>query len=356
MNTISSLILTDADRWQAIVARDAAADGAFYYAVRTTGIYCRNVCAARLPNRENVSFHATCDDAERAGFRPCRRCRPSGVASSQLQAQAIDAACRRIEAAQSEFSLKELAGAANISPHHFHRLFKRRVGLSPKAYAAALRQRRLKNELHDRQTVTEAMHAAGFSSSSRLYEAAAGALGMSPHQYKNRGRGAIVRYAVGQCWLGAILVAATERGVCAILLGDEADDLVHELRDRFSRAELTPGDDSFQAWLNAAIELVGDPRSSFDLPLDIGGTVFEQRVWQVLREIPCGSTASYSEIAESIGQPTAARAVAKACAANPLAVAVPCHRAVRSDGSLAGYRWGVDRKVKLLERERGAGS
>jgi AraC family transcriptional regulator of adaptative response/methylated-DNA-[protein]-cysteine methyltransferase len=339
--------------WRAVERRDRAADNTFVYSVRTTGVYCRPSCAARLPRRENVAFHATCADAERAGFRPCKRCRPNEPALADQQAAAVARACRLIEEAEEAPSLAVLAQAAGLSRFHFHRVFKAVTGVTPKAYAAAHRGKRLRAELTQGGTVTEAIYGAGFNSSGRFYAAAPDLLGMTPTQFRAGGSGNVIRFAVGECSLGAILVAATERGVCAIELGDDADALVRELQDRFPHAELTGGDAEFEALVAHVVGFVEAPGVGLALPLDLRGTAFQQRVWQALRAIPAGTTVSYGELARRIGAPRAVRAVAGACAANTLAVAIPCHRVVRTDGALSGYRWGVARKRALLAREAG---
>ena len=339
--------------WDAVRRRDRAADGTFVYAVRTTGVYCRPSCPARPARRENVTFHAAPADAERAGFRSCRRCRPGEASHDERQALAVTAACRQIEAAEEPPSLAELAAAAGLSPHHFHRVFRRVAGVTPKAYAAAHRAGRVAAGLRTAETVTGAIYDAGFNSASRFYEASNATLGMTPTAYRDGGKGAEIRFAVGECWLGSILVAATDKGVCSIRFGDDPEALVRGLQDDFPKARLVGGDPAFEATVGRVVGMVEAPRAhgQADLPLDIGGTAFQRRVWQALREIPAGSTASYTEVAARIGSPGAVRAVAGACAANELAVVIPCHRVVRSDGSLSGYRWGVERKRRLLDRE-----
>jgi AraC family transcriptional regulator, regulatory protein of adaptative response / methylated-DNA-[protein]-cysteine methyltransferase len=344
--------MTDDDRWRAVLRRDA--EGAFYYSVRTTGVYCKPACPARLPRRENVAFHASAQDAERAGFRPCKRCRPNDIPLAQRQAGMVEQACRMIEQADEAPSLDALADRVGLSRHHFHRVFKAHTGVTPKAYAAARRARRVRDELERRETVTEAIYGAGFSSSSRFYEASAAVLGMTPTSFRAGGDGAALRFAVGECSLGSVLVAASDKGVCAILLGDDPDALARDLQDRFPNAPLVGGDAAFDRWVAAVVGLVERPALGLTLPLDIRGTAFQVRVWEALRRIPPGSTVSYTQIAEQIGQPSAARAVARACAANAIAVAIPCHRVVRTDESLSGYRWGVQRKAELLRRERPA--
>ena len=341
----------DQTRWDAVVARDPAADGLFFYSVRTTGVYCRPSCGARLARRENVRFHATAADAKAAGFRPCRRCRPDEEPLAQRQAAIVQQACRTIEAADDLPQLDDLAAAAGMSRFHFHRVFKAVTGVTPKAYASAHRSRRVRAELERGAKVTDAIYDAGFNSNGRFYASSSKVLGMKPTDFRAGGTGAFIRFAVAECSLGSILVAASTVGVCAILLGDDPDALVRDLQDRFPKAELGGGDKAFEDWVARVIQFVEAPRLGLDLPLDIRGTAFQQRVWKALTEIPTGRTSSYREIAEKIGAPAAVRAVAMACAANALAVAIPCHRVVRHDGALSGYRWGVERKLALLERE-----
>ena len=344
----------NADALAAIRARDPAADGAFFYSVATTGVYCYPSCAARPALRHNLGFHPTREHAVRAGFRPCQRCRPDLPPRSEREAAMVASACRIIEAAEETPSLTVLAGAVGVSPYHFHRLFHRITGVTPKAYAAARRQTRVQAELVGGAPVTSAIYAAGFNSSGRFYAAADGMLGMPASRYRRGGAGEAIRTATGPCSLGQVLVAATERGVCAILLGDNADALAADLRARFPRAMLEDGGAAFADWLAQAVALVDRPgATAFSLPLDIQGTAFQRRVWQALQAIPPGSTSTYGAIAAQIGSPRAVRAVAGACAANKLAIAVPCHRVVASTGAMAGYRWGVARKRALQEREQG---
>jgi AraC family transcriptional regulator of adaptative response/methylated-DNA-[protein]-cysteine methyltransferase len=340
-------------RWAAIVARDHRADGTFFYSVATTGVYCRPSCGSRLANPKNVRFHETAADAARAGFRPCRRCRPDQPSLEQLHAARVAEACRVIETAEEMPTLAVLAESAGLSVYHFHRVFKAATGVTPKAYAAAHRAKRVRDQLAGaHKTVTEAIYDAGFNSSSRFYETSRQVLGMRPADYRAGGVDTEIRFAVGGCSLGSVLVAQTAKGVCAILLGDDADALVRDLQDRFPKATLVGGDAAFEQTVAKVIGFVEKPALGLDLPLDVRGTVFQQRVWAALRQIPIGSTASYAEIASRIGEPNGARAVARACGANALAVAIPCHRVVRTDGSLSGYRWGVSRKKSLLTRER----
>jgi AraC family transcriptional regulator of adaptative response/methylated-DNA-[protein]-cysteine methyltransferase len=348
--------LTDNARWEAVRRRDPSAEGAFYYAVQSTGVYCRPTCGARLPRRENVSFHDTRLAAERAGFRPCKRCRPDAAGTAERQALAVRRACRLIEQAQTAGddppTLAALAQRVGMSRYHLHRVFKTLTGLTPKLYAAAHRARRVRGALAEQRTVTQAIYASGYNSSSRFYAASSELLGMTPTQFRAGGGGTSIRFAVGECSLGSILVAATPKGICAIELGDEPENLVRGFQDRFANAALVGDDGEFAQRVARVIGFVEAPRRGLDLPLDIRGTAFQQRVWKALRAIPAGSTASYSEVAKRIGAPKAVRAVANACASNAIAVAIPCHRVVRSDGSLSGYRWGVARKHALLAREK----
>lgn len=337
--------------WEAVVRRDPRADGRFVTAVVTTGVYCRPTCPARRPKRENVAFYPDPATAEQAGFRPCKRCRPDGLSPREEHAGRIARACRLIEEAEEPPPLGRLAADVGLSPHHFHRLFKAALGVTPRAYAAARRADRVRDGLKGGAGVTEALYDAGFNSGGRFYEAAPALLGMTPAAYKGGGRGEAIRYAVEPCALGWVLVAATARGVCAIRLGDGPGALVDELRDRFPKAELHDADPAFGDLVGRVVAFVERPGRGLDLPLDIRGTAFQERVWRALRAIPTGETASYAEIARRVGSPAAVRAVAGACGANPVALAVPCHRVVRSGGGLGGYRWGTERKRELLRRE-----
>jgi AraC family transcriptional regulator of adaptative response/methylated-DNA-[protein]-cysteine methyltransferase len=339
-------------RWAAVVARDHRADGAFFYSVETTGVYCRPSCGSRLANPKNVRFHETAADAARAGFRPCRRCRPDQAPLEQLHAARVADACRMIETAEQMPTLAVLANRAGLSPYHFHRVFKATTGVTPKAYAVAHRAKRVRDQLAAAgKTVTEAIYDAGFNSASRFYETSSQFLGMRPTDYRAGGVDAEICFAVGQCSLGPVLVAQSAKGVCAILLGDDPHALVRDLQDRFPRAILVGGDVTFEQTVAKVIGFIEKPALGLDLPLDVRGTAFQQRVWAALRQIPVGSTVSYAEIASRIGAANGARAVAQACGANVLAVAIPCHRVVRTDGSRSGYKWGVRRKKNLLARE-----
>jgi AraC family transcriptional regulator of adaptative response/methylated-DNA-[protein]-cysteine methyltransferase len=338
-------------RWAAVTAHSTAADGSFYYSVRTTGVYCRPSCPARQARPENIQFHATRTDAERAGFRPCKRCKPDQPSLAEQHAGMVTRACRLIEQSETVPGLEELARTAGVSPFHFHRVFKSVTGLTPRGYAAAHRGERIRTELDRSATVTSAIYQSGFNSSGRFYQEANRVLGMTPTNYRAGGAGAQIWFAVGECSLGSVLVARSERGVCAILLGDDPSALVREIQDHFAHATLIGGDPEFEQLVARVVGFIEAPALGLGLPLDVRGTAFQQRVWQALQEIPAGKTATYSEIAARLGSPRSVRAVAAACAANTLAVAIPCHRVIRTDGGLSGYRWGVERKRALLERE-----
>jgi len=341
----------DDPRWQTVLARDASADGEFVFSVATTGIYCRPGCAARTPHPRNVTFYDRVEQAEAAGFRPCKRCRPNEAPLAERQAALVADACRRIEEAEEALSLGELADAVGLSPHHFHRMFKAITGLTPKGYGDAHRARRVRAALSEGAQVTEALYDAGFGSSGRFYAAANDALGMKPARYRKGGADAEIVYGIGRSSLGRVLAASSERGICSIMLGDDDAALIADLERRFPNARMIAADAAFQETVAQVVALVEEPARGLALPLDIRGTVFQRRVWQALQAIPAGETRSYAEIAHAVGQPKAARAVAGACAANKLAVVVPCHRIVHQDGSLSGYRWGIARKRDLLARE-----
>jgi AraC family transcriptional regulator of adaptative response/methylated-DNA-[protein]-cysteine methyltransferase len=343
---------TEAQRWDAVTAREPAADGHFVYSVKTTGVYCRPSCPSRAALRKNVRFHDDCAAAEQAGFRACKRCKPAGDGLAAGHAAAVAAACRLIESAETLPDLDALAATAGMSRFYFHRVFRAVTGLTPGAYAGAHRARRLREQLPQSASVTAAIYDAGFNSNARFYAQSNALLGMPPATFRSGGKGMAIRFAIGECALGSILVAATDKGVCAIALGDGPEALLRELQDRFSNAELIGGDAGFEDWVARVVGFVEAPALGLDLPLDVRGTAFQQRVWQALRAIPAGSTVSYSELARRIGAPKSVRAVAGACAANVLALAIPCHRVLRNDGSISGYRWGVERKRALLERER----
>lgn len=344
---------SEEERWNAVLGRDPRADGFFLYSVRTTGVYCRPSCAARLPLRRNVRFHFSSREAEEAGFRACKRCRPNELPRDKERTRRIEAACRLIKESEEYPGLDALANAAGMSRFHFHRIFRSLTGVTPRAYGAAERARRVREELQRSKTVTEAIYGAGFNSNGRFYAAASQMLGMTPTRFRSGGKGVEIRFAFGRSSLGLVLVAASEKGVCAILFGEEREELRRDLGRRFPQAMLKSGDNDFANLVAAVVAFVEAPKRGLELSLDLQGTAFERRVWEALREIPAGSTTSYRAIAERIGKPTAARAVARACAANHLAVAVPCHRVIRSDGSVSGYRWGIELKRLLLARESG---
>jgi AraC family transcriptional regulator of adaptative response/methylated-DNA-[protein]-cysteine methyltransferase len=350
-SSVTKHFASDEERWQALAGRDKGADGAFVYAVVSTGVYCRPSCAARRPNRENVRFYRTVSEADRAGFRACKRCQPNAASSEEHRAAAILKACKLIENFDDPPDVKELAEATGMSPSHFHRVFKSLTGVTPKKYATAHRSKRLRNELSTSTTVTEAIYGAGFNSNGRFYETSNRILGMTPTALRTGGKGTVIRFAVGECSLGSILVAVSAVGVCSIALGDDPDALVRDLQDRFAKAELIGGDEEFDRFISKVVGLIENPSIGLDLPLDVRGTVFQHRVWEMLRQVPCGQTTTYSQIARRLGQPKATRAVAQACAANKIAVAIPCHRVLRTDGTLSGYRWGIERKRALLDRE-----
>ncbi|WP_294929235.1 bifunctional DNA-binding transcriptional regulator/O6-methylguanine-DNA methyltransferase Ada [uncultured Paracoccus sp.] len=343
-------------RWQQVRDRDPDADGRFFYAVTTTGVYCRPTCPARRPRPANLRFFDSADQAEAAGFRPCLRCNPRGQGVAQANADRVAAACRMIDQAVAQGErppgLGALAHAAGQSPWHFHRQFRAVTGLTPRAYAQARRAQRMRAGLAQGQGVTQAVYEAGYGSGSRFYENADKVLGMTATSYRDKGHGATIRFAIGRGALGEVLVAQSDRGICAITMGDDPQALLDDLQDRFPKARLIGGDADFERVVARVLAFVEAPGAGLDLPLDIRGTAFQQMVWQALQQIPPGQTASYAQIAERIGQPRAVRAVAGACAANPLAVVIPCHRVLRSDGGLSGYRWGIERKRDLLARER----
>jgi AraC family transcriptional regulator, regulatory protein of adaptative response / methylated-DNA-[protein]-cysteine methyltransferase len=343
--------VADDPRWARIVARDKAADGHFWYSVSTTGVYCRPSCPSRTANPKNVQLHDSLESAKATGFRPCKRCNPDGPSIECENAGLVARASRIIEESEEEPSLEKLAHAVGRSPGYFHRMFKGATGVTPKEYAAAHRAKRVRQGLASGNSVTETIYDAGFNSSGRFYEKSTDMLGMTPSRYRAGGTNEEIKFAVGQTSLGAILVASSKNGVAAILLGNDPDELVRNLQDRFPKAHLIGADQDYEALVARVVAFVEKPAVGLDLPLDVRGTAFQQRVWRALQAIPVGETASYAEIARRIGCPTAVRAVAGACAENNLAVAIPCHRVVRIDGSISGYAWGVERKRILLDRE-----
>lgn len=350
-----TLYADDEARWRAVVARDANAAGYFVYAVRTTGTYAQPGAAARLPKRENVEFFATVEAAEAAGYRASRHGTVEHADRARVHLALVERACRAMETQSPAPRLEQLAAQAGLSASRFHRVFKAATGLTPRAYAAAHRARRLREGLGTPAlSVTDAIYEAGFNATSRYYEGARQRLGMRARDYRTGGAGSVIRFAVGQCSLGAILVAQSEQGICAISLGEDPEVLVTEVQDQFPNAELIGGDTAFERLVAQVVGLVEAPGTGLNLPLDVRGTVFQERVWQALRDIPSGVRVTYTDIARAIGAPQAVRAVAQACGANRIAVAIPCHRVVRRDGGLSGYRWGVERKRELLRREAGA--
>lgn len=343
--------VADDPRWARIVARDKTADGHLWFSVSTTGVYCRPSCPSRRANPTNVRLHDSLENAKATGFRPCRRCNPDGLSIDAENAALIAKACRIIEESEEEPALDELAASVQLSPGYFHRIFKAAAGVTPKQYAATHRAAKVRDGLASAGSVTEAIYDAGFNSSGRFYEKSTDMLGITPSQYRAGGPGEDIKFAVGQSSLGAILVASSQKGVAAILLGDDPEKLLRDLQDRFPKARLIGADRDYEARVARVVGFVEAPHIGLDLPLDVRGTAFQRRVWRALREIPVGTTISYAEIAQRIGAPKAVRAVAGACAANNLAVAIPCHRVVRNDGALSGYAWGVERKRALIDRE-----
>jgi AraC family transcriptional regulator, regulatory protein of adaptative response / methylated-DNA-[protein]-cysteine methyltransferase len=338
-------------RWASIVARDTAADRKFYYCVKTTGVYCRPSCAARRARPENVQFHETWEEAENAGFRACKRCKPKEPSLVEQNAAKIAKVCRLIENSDESPSLSKLAKHAGMSFFHFHRTFKAVTGLTPNDYAAAHRAHRVRASLSESHSVTDAIYDAGFNSNSRFYETSNEVLGMTPTNFRAGGAHTDIHFAIGESSLGSILVATSARGVCSILIGNDPVLLIQDLQDRFPKANLIGDESGYEDLVARVVGLIEKPAVDVNLPLDIRGTAFQQRVWKALQHIPVGSTASYADIAKQIGMPKAVRAVAQACGANALAVAIPCHRVIRNDGALSGYRWGVERKRALLDRE-----
>jgi AraC family transcriptional regulator of adaptative response/methylated-DNA-[protein]-cysteine methyltransferase len=339
--------------WQAILARDASRDGTFDYGVRSTGVYCRPSCPSRRPRRRGVVFFPLPEVAEQCGYRPCRRCRPRQVEAADPHVEIVRRTCRHIEAnLEGPLTLADLAGQADLSPCHLQRVFKRITGITPRQYADACRLGRLKARLRERRTVTMALYEAGYGSSSRLYERASSHLGMTPATYQRGGPATHIRYTIASCPLGRILLAATERGICGVCLGENDTELERSLTEEFPAAEVQRADSDLKPWLDQILAHLHGLQPHLDLPLDVRATAFQWRVWQELRAIPYGSTRSYQEVARALGQPQAARAVARACATNPVAIIIPCHRVVRGDGSLGGYFWGLGRKRILLEQEQ----
>ncbi len=341
-------------RWVAVCERDQSFDGQFVYGVATTHIYCRPSCPARRPLIKNIYFFTEGAEARAAGFRPCRRCEPDRVKPTDGALARAVRICGRLKNEESMPTLTQLANAEGISPAYLQRQFRRVVGVSPAEYARQLRADRLRDQLAKGSSITEAIFNAGYGAGSRFYAEAYAVLGMTPRKYQAQGETMKIYFALAESSLGQVLVAQTAKGVCAILLGDDPEALLQDLQRRFARAELIGGDAGFEQTVAQIIGLIESPNTRHKLPLDMQGTAFQRKVWQALGRTVPGQTLTYSELAKAINQPGAARAVASACAANPLAVAVPCHRVVRSDGGISGYRWGVERKRELLQRESNA--
>jgi AraC family transcriptional regulator, regulatory protein of adaptative response / methylated-DNA-[protein]-cysteine methyltransferase len=353
METTVVQAIRDEERWAAVLAKDKQLDGEFVFAVKTTGIYCRPSCPARPAKRQNVEFFDTTVEAASAGYRACKRCKPDGLSQELARHELVLQACQAMEQSESGLLLDELAAKVGMSPHHFHRIFKAATGLTPLQYQKAVQAKRVTAALEDASSVTAALYDAGFSSSGRFYEDAGAKLGMSPSSFRQGGVGERIRHTIEPCSMGVMLVAATQRGVCAIEFADTEQALLERLQARFPKAELQAGDPQFKQWVAQISRYLDQPTAALDLPLDVQGTVFQRRVWKALQDIPCGQTVSYTELAQRLDQPSAVRAVASACANNNIAVLIPCHRVVRTGGALAGYRWGLARKAELLRREGG---
>ncbi len=339
--------------WQAVLSRDHASDGTFVYAVRSTGVYCNPSCPSRRPQREQVVFFAQPAAAEQAGFRPCRRCHPDEASILETQVELVRQVCCYIETHLEEpLTLAALSNHVHMSAYHLQRVFKRVMGITPRQYAEARRLEQFKTQLREGESVTGALYDAGYSSSSRLYERANAQLGMTPTIYRRGGKGMHITYTIVDCPLGRLLVAATEKGICAVSLGDSDAILEAALKEEYPAAEIRRDGDVLDRWINAILDYLRGKQPNLDLPLDVQATAFQWRIWQALQAIPYGSTRSYSEIARAVGEPKAARAVARACATNPAALVIPCHRVVREDGNIGGYRWGAERKRRLLAQEK----
>lgn len=339
--------------WRAVAARDAGFDGTFVYGVTSTGVYCKPSCASRRARRERVRFFASCDEAEGEGFRACRRCRPRAEVEVDPRVSLVMRVCQLVETwDEGAPSLEELGRALGVSPHHLQRTFKAATGITPRQYAAAHRLRQFKAKMKEGEAVSGAMYGAGYGSSSRLYEKAAEQLGMTPAVYGRGGAGLSIGYATAECRLGRVLVAATERGVCAVTFGEDEEGLAAALAAEYPAAAIARDEEGAAGWLSSVLRHVEGAEPRLELPLDLRATAFRLRVWEELRRIPYGATRSYKQVAEAIGQPTASRAVASACASNPVALVTPCHRVVRGDGDPGGYRWGMERKRALLEQEQ----
>ncbi|RMF59940.1 MAG: bifunctional DNA-binding transcriptional regulator/O6-methylguanine-DNA methyltransferase Ada [Calditrichaeota bacterium] len=342
----------DDAKWESVVKRDLSARGEFVYAVRTTGVYCQPGCPARIPNRENVVFFSSPDAAEKSGYRPCKKCNPKGLPPTERQVEMIVKICRYLEEVDELPTLNELAARAGLSPWYFQRLFKKVVGLTPKEYATFSQVSRFRKHLYSSKTISEAIYESGYSSSSRAYEKTAAHLAMTPTAFRNGGRGIRITYGSAFSSLGWVVVAATEKGICMVEFGDNPEELPGKVRQAFPKAEIEEAGSDFTDLLRRVIAYIDNPDEVEVFPLDMQGTVFQKRVWKALQSIPPGGTMSYREVAEKIELPKGSRAVAGACASNKIAVLIPCHRVVKQDGRPGGYRWGTDRKLKLLRREK----
>jgi AraC family transcriptional regulator of adaptative response/methylated-DNA-[protein]-cysteine methyltransferase len=343
---------TENARWKAVVDNNSNADGTFYYAVITTGVYCRPSCTSRLPNRANVEYFTTHNDAENAGYRACKRCNPTTDSTALEIEKKIIHACRIIEESEISLKLDEIATRVDLSSYHFHRLFKKIVGVTPKQYALRHQSQRFQKGLKTSPSITDAIYSAGFGSSGSAYDKSQDQLAMKPKDYRKGAVGITITYGLAHCFLGWVIVAATDRGICAIEFGDDPDTLPDQVQIRFPKAQLKKADIGFASLIKEVVAFIKAPEDKFQLPLDIQGTAFQQRVCNVLRQIIPGKTLSYSDVANRIGNPNAVRAVASACASNKLAVVIPCHRVISKDGKVSGYRWGTERKKMLLESEK----
>ncbi len=345
--------MEDRERWEIVSSRNTDYDGTFVYAVRSTGIYCRPSCPSRRPRRDQVAFYPLPEAAERDGFRSCKRCKPETMNGGDPQIERVRSVCRYIDENPGENpTLAQLADVAGLSPHHLQRTFKAVLGITPRQYADARRLDHFKRELGNGASITGAMYGAGYSSTSRLYERASGQRGMTPATYKKGGRGAHMRFSIADSPLGRVLIAATERGVCAVYIGEDDDYLISELNQEYHAAAIDRDEAALGRWVEAILDYLSGKQRALDLPLDVVATAFQLRVWELLCSIPYGETRTYSEMARELGSPRAARAVGRACATNPVSLVIPCHRAIRADGGLGGYRWGLDRKERLIEQER----